>query len=206
MVGIHAEPVGEDYDIFAEAEFDEVQVMKIPKLALRGNREDLIYTAPDQVAVTCELSGTNSRDATIHFEAVDIAGNIVDQAEIPTTGSPIFLEMAPRADGLPTRKQTAGFHFEESWTPKLPGYGFYRFRATVASDGGIELGRSISAVVIRDIGGGISSDFGWSIQRSAPRGPRQLVQLFSQAGILSGSDFGCEPRKSAGRGVFLTIK
>lgn len=125
------------------------------------------------------MSGWTDESVSIYrcdFESVDIGGNKVDQAEIPTTGSPIFLEMAPREDGLPTPKQTAGFHFEESWTPKLPGYGFYRFRATVASDGGIELGRSISAVVIRDIGGGISNDFG------------------------------CEPRKSAGRGVFLTIK
>lgn len=183
VVGIHAEPVGEDYDIFASAEFDDVQLLKIPKLALRGNREDLIYTSPDQVAVTCALSGTNSRDATIRFEAFDIAGKIVDQAELPTTGAPIFLETAPREDGLPAEKQTAGFHFEESWTPKLPGFGFYQLRATVVSDGGIQLGQTINAVVIRDIGGGISSDFGWSIQRDAPRGPRQLVQLFSQAGI-----------------------
>lgn len=183
VIGVHAEPVGEDYDIFAKAEFDDLLVVKIPKLLLKGNREDLIYTDPRQVGVTCELSGTSSNQAKIRFQATDVTGAVVDEFESDTTGSPIFIETAPSEDGLPPEKKIAGYHFEQSWSPKLPGHGFYRIRAQVASDESIPLFREINAVIIREIGGRSADKFGWSIQRGAPRTPRELVQLSSQAGI-----------------------
>jgi hypothetical protein len=183
VIGVHAEPVGEDYDIFATAEFDDLSIVKIPNLSLRGNRKDLIFTDPKQVSVTCDLSGTLSRNAKINFEATDITGKIVDQAEMPTTGSPIFLETASNQDDGPIVKKTAGFHFTQTWSPTLPGYGFYRFRVTVTADEAVPLQKTINAVVIREIGGRTSADFGWSIQRDAPVAPKELVQLLSQAGV-----------------------
>jgi hypothetical protein len=56
-------------------------------------------------------------------------------------------------------------------------------RVTVVVAGGLPLRRTITAAIVRDLGQGAAGGFGWSIQRTAPVGPKELLKLLPQAGI-----------------------
>lgn len=155
---------GDRVDLQGTASLDEVWIARLPKLTVRTNSPFNVYTDPNDVRVTCELSGVQERNPNIRFELIDANGKQLSDEQVRLEGR-LISNRAGRAADLAIRDadQPAGFAGGHTWPPPIKEPGFYRVRVTMMSARGTLDRRLINLAVAPPLARPALGEFGWSL-------------------------------------------
>ena len=181
IIGLHVEP-GVRADLKGVARFDDIRLVRIPRISLTANSRHHLFTDPSLIEVQCKASGFTEKGKTVQFQLEDALGKLVAQTEKPMetrigTGSYALSEDSES-------KEEPCLIGTVAWKPPVPGPGFYRVWATMEGADGMVHRRDLTLAMIEPQSSPERSEFGWSLPRGdKPLPLRELSQVVSQAGI-----------------------
>lgn len=169
-------PRGDLADLTGEAWFDDLRLLRLPRMRLVANHPAALYAQPEGIELSCEVSGIRVLKPQVQFELYDVQGERLAEAIIP-------LENVSSSKRAPD--PAGGAAGRAVWSPPIRDYGYYRVRAALR--GGEEdqtlLDRTQSLVVLRPLPPPRESVFGWSLPRQPPLPSGPLAALLGQAGL-----------------------
>lgn len=186
VIGLHLEPT-DRADLTGSAMFDDVRLIRLPRISLSTGTPTNIFAAADQVSVFANTSGFGDRGNSVRFQLEDSHGNTIAKADkrmtVDTTA-----DARPRTTDDTTSSGdpvlSGGLVGSAEWSPPIPGPGFYRVRAELAGHESTGLGSQLTLVVIEPARHAPGSEFGWTLPRAGrPLAQDELIALVEQAAI-----------------------
>ena len=172
MVAAHLAP-GRQMDIRGAALFDSIWFARMPRITLSTNSPHNVYTRPQDVELTCQVSGIQEPDPKVTFELLDIDGKSVAKEvlrlETKETGAEEDESRSMMAEEEEPDEEK-GFVGSVTWNPKLTTYGYYEARIALVSSNKLEHRRRASVVIVGPEKQPQLGEFGWSM----PDGDKQL--------------------------------
>lgn len=176
---LRVEPLGKKEDLRGTVWFDDLRVLRLPRMQLSSSSPTGLFTRRETGPLTCAVSGIRVHKPSIRFELFDDRGERLAEATeslVPTA------ETARQARPAPQE----GYAGQASWTPPVPDYGFYRVKASLLAEGSPSalLDRWQTLAVLRPLPPLRSSEFGWSLDEGErPLTYGQMASLLAQSGI-----------------------
>ena len=172
-------------DLTGKAYFDDLWFARLPRMSLKTNNDYNVYTNPEDVAVTCSLSGIMERDPEIKFELMDASGGSIAKSKKRLDGEIIAQKSSKASDLLKGgSNEPAGYAGSTVWNPPITDFGFYRIRVSMRSPQGLMHEREVTMAVIRPLGKPVRGEFGWTIPNGDdPLSLDQLLGLLPHVGI-----------------------
>lgn len=156
---------GDQVDLDAEIRLDDVWLARIPRMVVHTNSSFNVYTNPDDIRVTCELSGIQEKDPYIRFELFDASSHRIDDSTIQMEGKLINERVSKASDIINTSKRkslTRGYEGKTTWNPPIEAFGFYRVRVSMQTVKGTLKQHVISIAVVPPMDVETHGEFGWS--------------------------------------------
>lgn len=162
-------------DLQGEVRIADVWLGRWPSMEVSTNSRFNVYDNPDNVVVTCALSGVSEQNPTIKFQLLDatqtelgaegteqLNGRVIDEESINSID---VLEGA--------EKHRDGFEGATTWRPDIRNhgvFGFYRVRVQMVSSqsGGIMDERTITLAIVPPKIKSSTGEFGWSLPDTVP--------------------------------------
>lgn len=175
LVRLHLEP-GERFDLSGAAQFDDVRVARLPRMALELAGEVPWFTDPKDVVVTCRASGFAEASPVASFTLVDVWGHTLSEVKRPLIrelpDDPLA-DLEEDGDGL--------FAGSVTWRPPIEQNGYYEVRASIGSHTTV---MRQSFAVMDPWQRGREGEFGWTL----PEGDqhvslKELPSLLAAAGV-----------------------
>src|SRR5262245_7306517 len=111
VVSLHLQPLGKREDLTGKAWFDDVRIVRLPRMLLSPNAPAGIYTSRETAELTCEVSGIRVRNPQVRFELFDQTGQPLSEHRLPLLSPQ---EVARAAEmGLPDE----GYAGRAKWQP-----------------------------------------------------------------------------------------
>lgn len=177
---LHVEPLGKREDLHGRVWFDDLRVIRLPRMQLSSSSPTGLFTRRDAGGLTCSVSGIRVTKPSVRFELFDDGGQLLAESITP-------LAPAGEATRLSARQLPAeGYAGQATWTPPIPDYGFYRVKASLLAEGSTEalLDRSQTLAVLRPLTSHRGNEFGWSLDEGErPLAYGHLASLLAQAGL-----------------------
>lgn len=205
-IGLHLhprEPLLQDLE--GHAEFRSIGLERLPRVQLAANQPTHFFTSPENIEVTCDVSGVLTPDPLVTFTLEDIQGRALATEQVTLSPKKLVTDHTllpavrdarragveqPLAAGAtdlatPQAPETVrGFAGEAKWKLPLTDYGFYRVRAVLADGGAATVQRRISLAVARPLQAADDGEFGWSLpQADTTLSLNQLVPLLGDVGL-----------------------
>ncbi len=179
IVGLHLRG-GARHDLTGAALFDDLRMIRLPRITVSANSRHHIYTDPGDVELTCTVSGTRDAEAELLFELFDAAGTRLASARQPliTSGDP------PKENPSTVEVEDICFDGACVWKPPIHDVGFYRIRISPARDDAALLRRELTLAVVADAKNPPLGEYGWSLpswERAIP--PADLLEVLRYAGV-----------------------
>ncbi|MCG8586562.1 MAG: hypothetical protein MI757_17810, partial [Pirellulales bacterium] len=172
MIAVNVAP-GAQMDIRGAAMFDDVWFARLPRITLRTNSPHNVYTQPQDIELTCEVSGIQVQNPKVTFELLDIDGRSVarDVMQLETKATKETTDHSSSTganqDGNSADK---GYVGAVTWKPNLQSYGFYEARITLKAGDQMVHRRQATVVIVGPEKQPSIGEFGWSL----PDGDKQL--------------------------------
>jgi hypothetical protein len=185
---------GSKGDLQGHVLVDDVRLARLPRITVSTNSPFNVYSDPQDVVITCELSGIRERDPEIRFQLLDACGNELQAASAPLDGR-LIVENARQEPGVVdgTADAPAGYEGTTQWRPTIPGCGFYRVVVNMlTADLGADQpdvereldNRIVWLAVAPPLPMPTQGEFGWTLpQGDRPLSFQQLSRLLPQVGI-----------------------
>ncbi|MGI9427299.1 MAG: hypothetical protein ACR2NM_01485 [Bythopirellula sp.] len=155
---------GGHVDLNGKVSLDDVWVARLPRMNVTTNSSFNVYTNPDDVIVTCELSGILEKDPNIHFELLDASSHKLDNTSIQLAGRLITERISRASDIVNTSKaRVKGYAGSTRWHPPIKEFGYYRVNVSMQTKRGTLEERVISVAVVPPIREKLHGEFGWSL-------------------------------------------
>jgi hypothetical protein len=172
----------------------DVRLARLPRITVSSNSPFNVYFDPQDVVITCELSGIRDRDPEIRFHLLDACGNELQAASSRLDGRLIVEDSRQEQDVIDgTGGAPAGYEGTAQWRPTIPECGFYRvvvnmLSAEVAADQpDVEReldNRTVWLAVAPPLPMPTQGEFGWTLpQGDQPLSLQQLSRLLPQLGM-----------------------
>lgn len=176
---------GDHVDLEGEVSLDDVWVARLPRMTVYTNSSFNVYTDPNDVIVTCELSGILEKDPNIHFELLDASSHQLKNESIQLEGRLITERVSKASDIIRTsRAKVKGYAGSTQWHPPIQEYGFYRVRISMQTKRGKMEERIISLAVVPPIKDKVHGEFGWSLAGDdVPLSFKQLEELLPRVAV-----------------------
>lgn len=176
VITLHLGPVGESEDLTGWAEFDDVRLVRLPRMTLETDRPAGLYPDRSAPEIICTVSGVRTIAPEVRFELIDGQGRICATHATPLVAGTTAV----------SEPQTAGDSGAARWKPELPDFGFYRVQASLHTSGSEApvLSRTVTLAALRPLARAPKSEFGWSLpsgERPYPYGT--LTAVANQAGL-----------------------
>lgn len=157
-------------DLGAEISVADMHLWRQPSIEVFTGSRYNVYTKPEDVVVTCRLSGILDQNPEIRFQLLDATNKKIGDQGVKQLHGEIISETRKNAsdivDGFGNEK--VGYEGSKDWHPPITDYGFYRVRVQMISS---ETGEVMSdpaitiAVVKQDDRGQAKGEFGWSLRK-----------------------------------------
>lgn len=179
VLSLHLEPLGKREDLRGKAWFDDLRMIRLPRMTLtpRGSPTG-VYAGLESVELACEVSGICVPDPQVRFELYDNVGVRLAEHRARLTSRAAATSAAAAPED--------GYAGQTSWSPPLPDFGFYRVRASLFAKDQEEvlLDRQQSLAILRPLAAPGKTEFGWSLaSHERPYAFGQLPALLSQAAV-----------------------
>ena len=176
---------GEQPDLEGKVSLDDVWLARMPQMTVETNSPFNVYTDPNDIIVTCRLSGIIEKDPDIHFELFDASSRKLEDDTIQLDGR-LITERLSRASDIvsATTNHKAGYAGKTQWVPPIREHGFYRVWVTMRTAQGMMNRHIISIAVVPPLEKAPQGEFGWTLSsRSLPLSFDQLTKLLPLAAI-----------------------
>ena len=176
---------GEHVDLEGTVSLDDVWLGRLPRMEVHSNSSFNVYTDPDGILVTCELSGILEKDPNILFELLDASQHSLDDNTVQLDGRLIAERDSKFSDILrSTKNRRKGYEGTTQWPPPIHDYGFYRVRVSMRTAHGTPQEETISIAVVPPIEISTPGEFGWSLAGDTiPLDFDQLEKLLPRVAI-----------------------
>lgn len=171
VLTLHLKPSGRHGDLVGWAEFDDVWLARLPRIAVYANHRSHLFTLADSAEVRCDVSGIADLYPAVSFELYDHLGNRL-------------AEHKQQLDAASVDASGDTFAGGATWRPPLPDYGFFYVRAAMHGKDRTVLDRTISLALLRPIAAPNEGEFGWTLKSDhEPLPPGPLASLLGQVGV-----------------------
>jgi hypothetical protein len=180
IVELHLAPLGKREDLTGRAWFDDLRIVRLPRMILAANSPTGLYTKRAGIELVCEVSGIRVTSPRMRFELSDQTGRLLAEHSTPLVAT------ADAARSLAKEISSDGYAGHANWIPPVPDFGYYRVRASLlsADSADVLLDRTQTFGVLRPLAPPVRSDFGWSLPAGElPLAHGPLALLLGQAGI-----------------------
>jgi hypothetical protein len=180
MVTLHLQPLGKREDLTGRAWFDDLRIVRLPRMQLTSNSPTGLYTKRDAAELVCAVSGIRVRNPRVRFELFDQKGRRLAES------STALLSAQDAAKWATKELPADGYAGQASWSPPFPDFGFYRVTASLLAEDSPEalLDRTQSLALLRPLAPPTRSEFGWTLpggEEPLTFGP--LAMLLGQSGL-----------------------
>jgi hypothetical protein len=130
-------------DLSGSAMFDDVAILQLPRVELNADTTAGLFTADQTPALLVRVRDLTDETLTVRREVLSASGEVVDA----------------KTDSLVSGTELA------AWSPRLPGFGWYRARMSLQNPQGIMVGGAVT-------------DFAWltpAVIKPAPLRDRELT-------------------------------
>jgi hypothetical protein len=172
VLTFHVRP-REREDLRGEVCLSDLRLSRLPQLTLRAEGPQQLYLVREPIKVTTDISGMSAHDNQVVFELVDAHGNVLTEQK-----------QTLETNVLPVIGDKGSLTASSSWSPPVPGPGFYRVNVSMVGEDGLSLKRSITLAVVEPKSAPEHGDFGWTLpdgEKPLDFGP--LTTVLSQAGV-----------------------
>lgn len=181
---------GERGDLAAEFSVADIRLFRLPSIRIHTGSRYNVYTDPNDVKVTCSLSGILKQNPEVRFQLLDATDKSIGEKGRLELPGKIIEESRTFAsdivDGFGSDKPS--YEGSIAWRPRIKNYGFYRVRVGMFNpESGKPIGdpRAITLAVVRP---GLETsergEFGWSLPRADRPLPFDVLQeLLPRAGV-----------------------
>jgi len=184
VIGLHLVPGPEGGDLRGAALFDQVRLVRLPRMRISTNSPFGVFTALDAAEIRCELSGAAEARPTIRFELRDVEGTTLATHDMPLAGQRTEHRPADEYDSAPTGSHPPGYRGEVRWKPPIQQHGFYTVSVVASGSGGLIHRGATSLCFLREAASADSGEFGWSLpQGDRPMPLADLARLLPLAGV-----------------------
>ncbi|TWT37361.1 hypothetical protein KOR34_23100 [Posidoniimonas corsicana] len=151
----------------------DVWLGRWPSMEVTTNSRINVYNDPDNVVVTCSLSGISEKDPLIKFQLLDATQAEIGEEGVKKLEGRLISEEARRASDILAGdgRHSKGYEGSEDWRPDIKEHGFYRVRVQmISNETKLEMDKRIItlAVVPKAVLTSIG-EFGWSLPETVPR-------------------------------------
>ncbi len=163
---------GEYVDLEGAVSLDDIWFARLPRMTVRTNSPFNVYTNPQDVVVTCNLSGILEQDPDIRFELLDASSHRLkddtvqlDGREITELDGRLITERLSKASDIinSSVKRPKGYAGSTVWRPPIKEYGYYRVRVSMQTARGTLKDHVISIAVVPPLDDTNRGEFGWSL-------------------------------------------
>lgn len=180
VIGLHVQPTVYP-DLKGSAMFGDLWLGRLPRMVLSAEGPSHVFTSPDEIAVTCRISGFSRPAPKVDFELLDAAGRRIARSEERLLTQPASETTGEAERALPDEARLIG---TARWKPPVPGPGFYRVATSMVGERAAIHRRELTLAVTGSDRGPSSGEFGWSLSRGhRPLALAELGQLLTQAGV-----------------------
>lgn len=164
---------GERGDVDGRVSIADVRLERWPSMEVTTNSQFNVYNDPDNVVVTCALSGIREANPDICFQLLDATqSELGEEGRKELKGRVIREERLRASDILKEgEKWDDVYEGDTQWRPDIKKHGFYRVHVEMISKNtGLSLDqRTITLAIVpegiqRSVG-----EFGWSLPETVPR-------------------------------------
>jgi len=181
VIGLHVQPHSGE-DLTGVALFDDLWLGRLPRMDLKTGTPYNLFTTSETVEITCTASGRLQQHSEITFHLEDILGRKLARQQRPLTAGPAAADAEDSAGGrVGDPVERIG---RASWTPPIPGPGFYRVAASMKGRTDFRFDRDVKLAVIEPRRSPAGGRFGWTLSQGAGGLPLdRLAELAAQSGI-----------------------
>lgn len=179
-VSLHVAPLNKHEDLGGRAWFDDLRVMRLPRMQLSSTGALSVYGKRDSAELICSVSGIRARNPRVRFELFDHEGKLLSEE------SSALLSAQDAGKRGAKELPTDGYAGQTSWKPPFPDYGFYRVRASLLGEdsSAVLLDRTQTIAYLRPLPTPSKSEFGWTLPGGeAPIAYGPLANLLGQSGL-----------------------
>ncbi len=180
---------GKRVDLSALLAVAEIELLRQPSIEIYTDSKFNVYTNPEDVVVTCELSGIKERNPELRFQLLDATNRKIGNAGIRTLEGDLISEEKKLASDIVHGYggDETGYEGKKQWHPPIKEHGFYRVRVQMLSSTTGEV-MSEPAITIAVVPEGLQEtyhgEFGWSLtQADYPLSFKVLQDLLPLAGV-----------------------
>jgi hypothetical protein len=180
VVSLHLAPLGKHEDLKGRAWFDDLRIMRLPRMQLTSVGSLGIYGKKDSPELVCSVSGIRVRNPLVRFELFDHEGQRLSQS------STALLSTADAAKWAAKELPADGYAGQTTWTPPFPNFGFYRVRTSLLGEDSdqVLLDRTQTIAYLRPLPTPRKSEFGWTLPGGEePIDYGKLANLLGQSGL-----------------------
>jgi hypothetical protein len=171
ILTLHLRPQGRQSDLAGSAQFDDLSLARLPRIALYANQRTHLFTLADSAEVHCDVSGIADLYPAVTFELFDHLGKRLASHR-------------QMLDAASTNAVGNTFAGKAVWRPPLPDYGFFHVRAALHGENNTVLDRRITLALLRPIAAPQRGEFGWTLHSDRePLPPGPLAHLLGQVGV-----------------------
>ncbi|HEX4147716.1 MAG TPA: hypothetical protein VHY20_01960, partial [Pirellulales bacterium] len=150
VVGLHLEPQGKDpfseFDLHGSACFDELRVIRVPRMELSTPDPLHLYPVGEEVSVSCLISGA------AHCPEFSLALEDIRDAAVGP---------AQPLEAMPAKNRPENWSWQ--WQHRFERPGFYRLHVTRTAAGRMIDARVVPLAVIDMLSAAPGGNFGWSL-------------------------------------------
>jgi len=169
VIALHLKPTAKA-DLIGAAMFDDLLFAKLPRVSVETNSRNNLYTQPNDVEITCHVSGISQPDPKVRFELQDVYGKTLSSHETAMQAS------------RPDTKSAGIFAGSATWQPPIHDFGFYRVSVSMSDQTSDPIATNIA--VLQTFPKSKQGEFGWTLPRGDdPVALKDLVSLFKDVGI-----------------------
>ena len=176
---------GEHVDLKGRVSLDDIWLARLPRMTVHSNSPFNVYSDPNSILVTCELSGILEKDPDIRFELLDASSHRLDDNTVQLDGRLITERVSKASDIISaTKKRRKGYAGSTNWKPPIHEFGFYRVRVSMQTARGTLKDQTISIAVVPTLETSFHGEFGWSLAGDEiPLNFEQLEELLPRLAI-----------------------
>ncbi len=181
VVSLHLAPLDKHEDLRGRAWFDDLRIMRLPRMQLTSVGSMGIYGKKDSPELVCSVSGIRARNPRVRFELCDHDGKLLSES------SAALLSAADAAKWAAKELPADGYAGQTAWTPPFPDFGFYRVRASLLGEDSddVLLDRTQTIAYLRPLQTPPKSEFGWTLP-----GGEEMIDYGKLANLLGQSGLG----------------
>lgn len=176
------------HDLTGQVSFDNLRFVRLPRISFSVNRRFYVFPRPEEVELTCNVSGVDRENPEIELELFDVQGKAIPgkSKKLKVMTQALSVQSAS-SDGTTKNSESgateSSFAGSVAWRPEPPGYGFYRVRATYIDKNGTPKTNEASFVVNEPRTNRKVGEFGWSIKSKPSVEMRDLATLLGDVGV-----------------------